>query len=62
MKSVLVAYNGFAHDLRLPAQVVSLAKEHRARLHIVNVAPDCTSAKYFGQDGTFIKRRFMVLA
>ena len=23
---------------------------------------ECTSAKYFGQEGTFIKRRFMVLA
>ena len=23
---------------------------------------DCTSAKYFGQEGMFIKRRFMVLA
>jgi len=37
-----------AHALRL----------HLKRPHVVYV----TSAKYFGQEGTFIKRRFMVLA
>ena len=40
VKSILVAYNGFVHKERLPAQVVSLAKEHGARLHIVNVVPE----------------------
>jgi len=40
IKSILVAYNGFVHKERLPAQVASLAKEHRALLHIVNVVPD----------------------
>ncbi len=45
-------------------RLVGLLSERNLLAHLSKVESpeDCTSAKYFGQEATFIKRRFMVLA
>lgn len=39
-KNILVAYNGFGRTEGLPVLALALAREHRARIHVVHVAPE----------------------
>ena len=40
IKNILVGYDGFDRNEGLPALAVSLAQEHEARLHVLNVIPE----------------------